>query len=84
LYSYFPTPYVIESNLQSVINFSAVSESRISYAFNVAVGKKPTNASFYVDDASNVRDILVALGGDKSLLQQRVSDEAIESEDFFA
>jgi hypothetical protein len=70
--------------MQSVINFSVGSESENSYAFNVAVGKKPTNASFYVDDASNVCSILVALGGDQSLLQRRVSDESVASEDFFA
>ena len=70
--------------MQSVINFSAGSESENSFAFNVAVGKKPTNASYYVDDASDVCSILVALGGDNSLLQRRVSDESVASEDFFA
>ncbi len=70
--------------MQSVLNFSAGSKSENSYAFNVAVGKKPTNASFYVDDASDVCSILVALGGDKSLLHRKVSRESIISEDFFA
>ena len=70
---------------QSVINFCAGSEGKNSYAFNVAVGKKPTNASFYVDDASDVGDILVALSGDKLLLQRQTSsDGSAASEDFFA
>lgn len=70
---------------QSVINFSAKSEGKNSFAFNVAVGKKPTNASFYVDDASDVGDILVALSGDKKLFQhQASSDVSVASENFFA
>ncbi|KAL3826455.1 hypothetical protein ACHAXA_011264 [Cyclostephanos tholiformis] len=73
-----------EKMFTSVLNFSAGSKSENSYAFNVAVGKKPTNASFYVDDASDVCSILVALGGDKSLLHRKVSRESIISEDFFA
>ena len=71
--------------MQSVINFSAGSAGRDSYAFNVAVGKKPTNASFYVDDASDVSDVLVALSGDRRLLDgQASSDGSAASEDFFA
>ena len=51
----------------------------------MAVGKKPTNASFYVDDASDVGDILVTLSGDKGLLQRQTSyDGSAASEDFFA
>jgi len=74
-----------EKMFTSVINFSAGSESENSYAFNVAVGKKPTNASFYVDDASDVGDILVTLSGDKGLLQRQTSsDGSAASEDFFA
>lgn len=71
--------------MQSVVNFCAGSEGDQSYAFNVAVGKKPTNASFYVDDASDVGDILVALSGDKILMErQGSSDNSVASEDFFA
>mmetsp|Transcript_43467 Transcript_43467/g.91312 ORF Transcript_43467/g.91312 Transcript_43467/m.91312 type:complete len:1357 (+) Transcript_43467:272-4342(+) len=74
-----------EKMFTSVINFSAGSEGENSYAFNVAVGKKPTNASFYVDDASDVGDILVLLSGDKRLLQRQTSsDGSAASEDFFA
>lgn len=73
------------NELQSVINFSAGSAGKNCYAFNVAVGKKPTNASFYVDDASDVGDILVALSGDEKLFQRQLSsDESAASEDFFA
>lgn len=74
-----------EKMFTSVMNFSAGSEGKNSYAFNVAVGKKPTNASFYVDDASDVSDILVALSGDKGLFnRQTSSDGSAASEDFFA
>merc|ERR1719464_1760995 len=38
-----------EKMFSSVVNFSAGSTGDDSYAFNVAVGKKPTSASFYVD-----------------------------------
>lgn len=52
----------------------------------MVVVKKPTNASFYVDDASDVGDILVALSGDKTLLQRQTPPDGscVESEDFFA
>ena len=75
-----------EKMFSSVINFAAASEGVNSYAFNVAVGKKPTNASFYVDDASDVGDILVALSGDEQLYQRQVSSDgsAASDEDFFA
>ncbi len=70
---------------QSVINFAASSENENSYAFNVAVGKKPTNASFYVDDASDVREVLVALSGDRSLRQRQASSTGlVPIQDFFA
>jgi hypothetical protein len=70
---------------QSVINFAAATESENSYAFNVAVGKKPTTASFYVDDASDVREVLVALSGDKSLRQRQASSTGlVPIQDFFA
>ena len=49
------------------------------------MGKKPTNASFYVDDASDVGDILVALSGDKRLMERQASsDGSVASEDYFA
>ncbi|KAL7548856.1 hypothetical protein ACHAWF_012115, partial [Thalassiosira exigua] len=74
-----------EKMFTSVINFSAGSTGEDSYAFNVAVGKKPTNASFYVDDASDVGDVLVALSGDKRLLERNAStDGSVSREDFFA
>ena len=74
-----------EKMFTSVTNFSAGSTGENSYAFNVAVGKKPTNASFYVDDASDVGDILVALSGDKSLFERKVSSDGSDaSRDFFA
>ena len=73
------------SHFQSVINFAAATESENSYAFNVAVGKKPTTASFYVDDASDVREVLVALSGDKSLRQRQASSTGlVPIQDFFA
>jgi len=52
-----------EKMFTSVISFEAESDCPNSYAFNVAVGKKPTHASFFVDDASDVADVLVALSG---------------------
>jgi hypothetical protein len=71
--------------LKSVVNFAASSEHEHSYAFNVAVGKKPTNASFFVDDASGVREILVTLSGDKSLRQRQASSTGmVPMQDFFA
>lgn len=74
-----------EKMFTSVINFSAGSNGGNSFAFNVAVGKKPTNASFYVDDASDVGDILVALSGDKRLMERQASsDGSVASEDYFA
>ena len=74
-----------EKMFTSVINFFTGSEEENAYAFNVAVGKKPTNASFYVDDASDVGDILVALSGDAALQRQASSDGSTASgEDFFA
>ncbi|KAL7543485.1 hypothetical protein ACHAXR_012780 [Thalassiosira sp. AJA248-18] len=73
-----------EKMFTSVINFAAGSEGDNSYAFNVAVGKKPTNASFYVDSASDVGDILVALSGDMRFLDGSTSDTSAASEDFFA
>ena len=51
----------------------------------MAVGKKPTTASFYVDDASDVREVLVALSGDKSLRQRQASSTGlVPIQDFFA
>ncbi|EED95365.1 trehalose-6-phosphate synthase, partial [Thalassiosira pseudonana CCMP1335] len=50
-----------EKMFTSVMSFSAESHCQGAYAFNVAVGKKATNASFYIDDASDVADVLVAL-----------------------
>ena len=75
-----------EKMFTSVVNFHTGSEGLVEnhFAFNVAVGKKPTNASFYVDDASDVGDILVALSGDKLLQRQASSDGSTASEDFFA
>ncbi|KAL7444630.1 hypothetical protein ACHAXH_008584 [Discostella pseudostelligera] len=74
-----------EKMFTSVINFAASSENENSYAFNVAVGKKPTNASFYVDDASDVREVLVALSGDRSLRQRQASSTGlVPIQDFFA
>merc|ERR1712238_27606 len=64
-----------EKMFTSVINFSAGSSGDISYAFNVAVGKKQTNASFYVDDASDVGEILVALSGDEKLVRRKTSSD---------
>ena len=66
-------------------NFLARSENNNSYAFNVAVGRKATNATLYVDDVREVEQTLVALVGDKSLLQRQVSEEELcTPEDFFA
>lgn len=67
---------------QSVINFSAQSQGDSSYAFNVAVGKKPTNASFYVDSASDVGDILVGLSGDREMYMRQQSQASESSVDF--
>jgi len=51
----------------------------------VAVGKKSTNASFYVDDASDVGEILVALSGDEKLVRRQTATDgsAGSLEDFF-
>lgn len=74
-----------EKMFTSVFNYLAGSKSDNSYAFNVAVGRKPTNATFYVDDAADVECILVALVGDKNLLQRQVSDEGLRTpEDLFS
>lgn len=74
------------STFQSVISFSAESECPDAYAFNVAVGKKPTNASFFVDDASDVADVLVTLsGGEGSICRKNSSDESCAaSVEFFS
>ena len=53
------------------------------FAFNVAVGKKPTNASFYVDDASSVTDVLVNLSGEQSL-PRKESVGSGASDEFFS
>ena len=76
-----------EKMFSSVINFASDCDGRnSSYAFNVAVGKKPTKASFFVEDASEVGNVLVALSGDVRLYERQIShDGSIEStEDFFA
>eukprot|EP00574_Skeletonema_japonicum_P002749 CAMPEP_0201713144 /NCGR_PEP_ID=MMETSP0593-20130828/54_1 /ASSEMBLY_ACC=CAM_ASM_000672 /TAXON_ID=267983 /ORGANISM="Skeletonema japonicum, Strain CCMP2506" /LENGTH=1314 /DNA_ID=CAMNT_0048202233 /DNA_START=31 /DNA_END=3975 /DNA_ORIENTATION=- len=62
-----------EKMFSSVINFASVSDERNSYAFNVAVGKKPTKASFFVEDASEVSNVLVALSGDVRLFERQAS-----------
>mmetsp|Transcript_10939 Transcript_10939/g.23726 ORF Transcript_10939/g.23726 Transcript_10939/m.23726 type:complete len:1323 (+) Transcript_10939:93-4061(+) len=71
-----------EKMFTSVINFSAQSQGDSSYAFNVAVGKKPTNASFYVDSASDVGDILVGLSGDREMYMRQQSQASESSVDF--
>lgn len=76
-----------EKMFSSVTSFytGVLSEGEDSYALNVAVGKKQTNASFYVDDASDVGDILVSLCGDAALQRQASSDGSTASgEEFFA
>jgi len=76
-----------EKMFTSVMNFYTASNSsnEAAYAFNVAVGKKQTNASFYVDDAADVGDILVSLCGDATLQRQASSDGSTESgQEFFA
>jgi len=75
-----------EKMFSSVINFASDSDGRNRYAFNVAVGKKPTKASFFVEDASEVGNVLVALSGDVRLFERQASnDESRASqEDFFA
>lgn len=65
---------------QSVTKFSG--ENHNSFAFNVAVGKKPTNASFYVDDASSVTDVLVKLSGEEITMQMNPDDTAASDEYF--
>ena len=78
--------------LQSVINFASDTpvaagvDGRNTYAFNVAVGKKPTKASFFVEDASEVGSVLVALSGDVRLFERQASHDSTRAsqEDFFA
>jgi hypothetical protein len=65
---------------QSVTKFSGENEN--AFAFNVAVGKKPTNASFYVDDASSVTDVLVALSGDQIITRLNSIDTGASDEYF--
>ena len=69
-----------------MLSFSAESECQHSFAFNVAVGKKPTNASFFVDDASDVADVLLRLsGGENRINPAMSSDESCTaSAEFFA
>ena len=69
-----------------MINFASDCDGRNSYAFNVAVGKKPTKASFFVDDASEVGNVLVALSGDVRLYERQASQDGSRAsqEDFFA
>ena len=56
------------------------------YAFTAAVGKKPSHASYYVDDALDVASLLVKLSGvDASSLNQRSNFGQKEMElEFFA
>ena len=74
-----------EKMFTSVMNFYTSNSSKeAAYAFNVAVGKKQTNASFYVDDAADVGGILVSLCGDAALQRQASSDASTASgEQFF-
>jgi trehalose 6-phosphate synthase/phosphatase len=75
-----------EKMFSSVINFASDSDGRNTYAFNVAVGKKPTKASFFVEDASEVGNVLVALSGDVRLVERQASNDGSRAsqEDFFA
>ena len=75
-----------EKMFSSVINFASDSDGRNAYAFNVAVGKKPTKASFFVEDASEVGNVLVALSGDVRLFERQASQDGSRAsqEDFFA
>mmetsp|Transcript_18824 Transcript_18824/g.37984 ORF Transcript_18824/g.37984 Transcript_18824/m.37984 type:complete len:1293 (+) Transcript_18824:109-3987(+) len=75
-----------EKMFSSVINFASDSDERNSYAFNVAVGKKPTKASFFVEDASEVGNVLVALSGDVRLFERQASYDGSRAsqEDFFS
>ena len=75
-----------EKMFSSVINFASDSDEPNSYAFNVAVGKKPTKASFYVEDASEVGNVLVALSGDVRLFERQASYDGprASQEDFFS
>ena len=66
---------------QSVAKFSG--ENQNTFAFNVAVGKKPTNASFYVDDASSVTDVLVKLSGEERMMRMN-SDDTAASDEYFS
>jgi hypothetical protein len=65
---------------QSVNKFSG--EYQNTFAFNVAVGKKPTNAAFYVDDASSVTDVLVKLSGEE--FTRMNSDDTGASDEYFS
>ena len=67
--------------MKSVAKFSA--ENQNMFAFSVAVCKKPTNASFYVYDASSVTDVLVNLSGEQSL-QRKESVGSVASDEFFS
>ncbi|KAL7488757.1 hypothetical protein ACHAW6_014361 [Cyclotella cf. meneghiniana] len=69
-----------EKMFMSVTKFSGENEN--AFAFNVAVGKKPTNASFYVDDASSVTDVLVALSGDQIITRMNSIDTGASDEYF--
>lgn len=68
------------SNCQSVAKFSGGSQN--TFAFNVAVGKKPTNADFYVEEASSVTDVLVKLSGEKVSARMNSGSSEVSDEHF--
>lgn len=73
--------FYIHDTIQSVSKFSG--ENQNTFAFNVAVGKKPTNASFYVDDASSVTDVLVKLTGEEIMTRMN-SDDTSPTDEYFS
>jgi len=38
-----------------------------NYAFTVTVGKKPSNASYYLGNAEDVANLLIKMSGDQAL-----------------
>mmetsp|Transcript_5551 Transcript_5551/g.7997 ORF Transcript_5551/g.7997 Transcript_5551/m.7997 type:complete len:99 (-) Transcript_5551:311-607(-) len=89
-----PSPPVITQDnsnmndflMQEVPSLKCKNSMEPIFAFTVAVGKKPSYASQYVDDARDVSALLVSLtGGDLSSLSGRgMSFDLEEGIDIFA
>eukprot|EP00558_Chaetoceros_sp_UNC1202_P002971 CAMPEP_0197234222 /NCGR_PEP_ID=MMETSP1429-20130617/2021_1 /TAXON_ID=49237 /ORGANISM="Chaetoceros sp., Strain UNC1202" /LENGTH=329 /DNA_ID=CAMNT_0042692575 /DNA_START=1 /DNA_END=990 /DNA_ORIENTATION=- len=57
---------IAQSSAEKVIN-SGGDTSVPNYAFTVTVGKKPSNASYYLGNAEDVANLLIKMSGDQAL-----------------